>query len=1247
MTNRGVREIMKIQSDDLPRVDLKLVEKDIASAEKNMEKGGNLKENLDQLSLCCGDKAFNHPQWSLLAGRIQMEIIHSEVPKLFSEATLKMKPILDTQYYKFVSENTGKLDEIIRRSNDFNFDIFAVSTLRKSYLAHLKVDEKSFLMETPQYMYLRVATFLHKPDMRSIEETYIALSNGDYSHATPTLFNAGMRRPQLSSCFREGTEVVTVNRGVVEIQDVKIGDLVVTHLGNVKPVEQLHKNKLNDRKLYNVHVTGGPAFDVTENHRLWAIQKNGDGKPKWTPVEYLCPGDFIGIPPINRESYTIEVDITKYKSENHEFIFKNEKVIPLTVTKRLDHLNGTGKMIERRRRSSSLNKTILFDEEMCFFIGAWYGDGCIIQSTWKEKKTASGISLVATAKNEKLAFYWKKIGDKKFGLEGKVHRQQSKGRAELVYIYYHSVLLANFFVKCFGKGFNGKKLWKNFYNLGGKEIYSLACGLMSTDGCMTNTGRFVMQLSNQPFIKSLYHLFRSNGVEVSVSYFGREKSKGSTQDLGNITFPSDYIDPKDLWKTYNDDRLLKKKKDGIDSMNYRVTEYNKQRFSRLQSKILIENELPEYVYTIGVADDHSYCIAGIVAENCFLSMVDDEMGSITKAWHDQGIISMNSGGLGYDYNRLRHSEIGQHGFSRGVVPWLKITNEILKTVDQAGKRKGSGTIYLRDWHVDIYEFVELRDEGPEDMRAKDLFLGIMISDLFMERVKNDGVWSLFCPNKVKGMSEKWGVDFEMTYTAAEQAGLFSRQVRARDLWWHMLGQQIKKGMPFFLYMDSVNRKSNQKHSGSVTQSNLCTEIVEVTNNKEIASCVLASLCLSRCVEYNSQIGRWFFNFDKLERLTRELVRNLNNVIDRNYYPPDIPEIKYSNMQHRPLGIGVQGLADAFALLDISWIIPNPSPTRPEPEDRFVVNPKAKKLNDQIFETIYFAAVKESVELAKKDGHYPTFRGSPASQGLFQFDLWEEERFEKSLPDLYDPKVFEKKQKRRSVSSRKKSRYTDDQWEALRNEMVTYGLRNSLLTALMPTASSAHILGNGECFEAFTELIYARTVLSGQFLIVNKHVVRDLEQIGLWNTQTVKTIIASRGSLAQVVPETESQKERLEFLKLKYATVFEIPQKVIVDLAADRAEYIDQTQSMNCHMARPTKKKLNAYHFYTWEKRLKTGMYYLRQKALTDPINFAVDSLAVQPAATEASAEALVPASYVAEKKRNVVCTDEICMSCMG
>ena len=427
-----IKAVITKHSLDLSKVDLSLVRRDINEAISSVNYGTTEKHVLEQLSLACSDKAFIHTQWALLAGRIQIEIIHNEVPKLFSESTLKLQPILNNEYFNFVIEHSNSLNEMIRKDNDYNFDIFSVSTLRKSYLAHLKINDKSIIMETPQYMYLRVASYLHFPDLKSIEETYISLSNGDYAHATPTLFNSGLKKPQLSSCF------------------------------------------------------------------------------------LLC--------------------------------------------------------------------------------------------------------------------------------------------------------------------------------------------------------------------------------------------------------------------------------------------------------------------------------------------VSDTMNSITKAWHDQAIISMNSGGLGCDYSQIRHSEIGQHGISRGIVPWLKITNEILKTVDQAGRRKGSGTIYLRDFHIDIPEFIELRDEGPEETRAKDLFLGLMISDLFMRRVERDEMWSLFCPNRAKGLADKYGAEFESAYIQFEKDKIYSSQIKARDLWSNILKMQIKKGMPFILFMDACNSKSNQKHSGVIRCSNLCCEITEVTNDQEVASCTLGSLSLNKCVE---------------------------------------------------------------------------------------------------------------------------------------------------------------------------------------------------------------------------------------------------------------------------------------------------------------------------------------------------------------------------------------------------------------
>jgi ribonucleoside-diphosphate reductase alpha chain len=813
-------EILKKHSTDLSRVDLNIIDKDIIQAESNLKNGKDKTIILEHLSRVCNDKTLVHPEWSILAGRILMETIHQIVNHTFTEGTRSMCPILDPSYHDFVTKNGKILESFLRTERDYSFNIFAVATLKKSYLAHLKVADKSYLMETPQYMYLRVATYLHFPDLLAIQKTYESLSKGFYSQATPTLFNAGMKKPQLSSCF--------------------------------------------------------------------------------------------------------------------------------------------------------------------------------------------------------------------------------------------------------------------------------------------------------------------------------------------------------------------------------------------------------------------------------LGSVSDDMEGISKSWHDQAIISMNSGGLGYDYSSIRHSEIGQHGFSRGLTPWLKITNEILKTVDQGGKRKGSGTMYNRTWHVDIYEFIELRDEGPEDMRAKDLFLALMVDDLFMRRVENDQEWSLFCPNKAKGLADSWGQEFEDLYHQYEEKGFASHVVKARDLWNNILTMQIKKGMPFMVFMDAINAKSNQKHAGMIRCSNLCVEIALNTGPDEIASCILGSIALNKCVVTMThvELGKDYsradlggrdntppdyktFDFEMLERLVAEEVRNKNNVIDRNYYPRDIPEIRYSNMRHRPIGIGVQGYADALAMLDLSWVVPNPYYNENDiHSQKYLLSPELKKLNADIFETMYYAAVRESIALAKIYGHYETFPGSPASKGEFQFDMW---------PN----------------GANKQSRYTKKQWDDLRQDMVRHGLRNSTLLSIMPTASSAHILGNQEACEPFNELIYARSVLSGQFMLVNKHMVEDLRAINLWDDQTVKTIIKSKGSLQNVTLEPQDvRNDRLDFLKIKYLTVFEIPQASILELGADRGIYICQTESRNCHMPVPTRTKLNAYLFRAWKLGLKTAMYYLRQKSRSDPINFSADDQII-PAPPEVE----ITTQSDGRKKRTIVCTDDVCMSC--
>ena len=479
-------------------------------------------------------------------------------------------------------------------------------------------------------------------------------------------------------------------------------------------------------------------------------------------------------------------------------------------------------------------------------------------------------------------------------------------------------------------------------------------------------------------------------------------------------------------------------------------------------------------------------------------------------------------------------------------------------MDQGGgKRKGSIAIYLEPWHADIFPFLELRkNHGNESDRARDLFYALWINDLFMQRVQADEMWSLFCPNEAPGLADVYGDEFKELYEKYESEQRYRRQVKAQQLWFAILDAQVETGTPYMLFKDACNAKSNQKHLGTIQSSNLCTEIVQYTSKDETAVCNLASINLSKFVDANSKE----FDFDKLVEITRIVTRNLNKVIERNYYP--IPEAKNSNFRHRPIGIGVQGLADTFQLLHL-------------PFD----SESARQLNTDIFEAIYYGAVTASIELAKDLGEaYETFEGSPASQGLLQFDLWNV-----------------------TPSS---GRFD---WGTVKSDLSKYGMRNSLLLAPMPTASTAQILGNNESVEPFTSNMYNRRVLAGEFTVVNKHLLRLLNEKGLWTDKVRNRIIADGGSV-QNVPEIPTD------IKQVYKTVWEISQRTILDMAADRAPYICQSQSLNVHIAEPTTGKLTSMHFYAWKKGLKTGMYYLRTRPKADAIQFTVnkEDLTVQP-----------------------------------
>ncbi|MDB5090661.1 MAG: ribonucleoside-diphosphate reductase subunit alpha [Mucilaginibacter sp.] len=538
--------------------------------------------------------------------------------------------------------------------------------------------------------------------------------------------------------------------------------------------------------------------------------------------------------------------------------------------------------------------------------------------------------------------------------------------------------------------------------------------------------------------------------------------------------------------------------------------------------------------------------------SCFLlTMKDDSIDGIYDTLKQTAKISQSAGGIGLSIHNVRATGSyisGTNGTSNGIIPMLRVFNDTARYVDQGGgKRKGAFAIYLEPWHADIFEFLDLRkNHGKEEMRARDLFYALWVSDLFMQRVEANEEWSLFCPHEAPGLADCWGKEFEKLYKRYEKEGRARKVVKAQELWFAVLDAQVETGTPYLLYKDAANGKSNQQNLGTIKSSNLCTEIIEYTSPDEIAVCNLASLALPRFVKEG------VFDHDKLYEVTYQATLNLNKIIDGNYYP--VKEAEYSNLRHRPIGLGVQGLADAFIMLRLPF----------ESEG-------AKKLNKEIFETIYFASMTASKDLAIKDGPYETFKGSPLSKGQFQFDLW------KVKPES--------------------GRWD---WENLRLDVMNHGVRNSLLVAPMPTASTSQILGNNECFEPYTSNIYTRRVLSGEFVIVNKHLLRDLVNLGLWTGGMKDKIITANGSIQDIAEIPADIKEL-------YKTVWEIKMRTIIDMAADRGAYICQSQSLNLFINSPNASKLTSMHFYAWKKGLKTGMYYLRTQAASQAVKFTVEN----------------------------------------
>jgi ribonucleoside-diphosphate reductase alpha subunit len=539
--------------------------------------------------------------------------------------------------------------------------------------------------------------------------------------------------------------------------------------------------------------------------------------------------------------------------------------------------------------------------------------------------------------------------------------------------------------------------------------------------------------------------------------------------------------------------------------------------------------------------------------SCFLiankgDSIDGIYGTLTECAQ----ISKWAGGIGLHVHQVRANKSrirGTNGQSDGIIPMLRVFNATARYVNQAGRRKGSIAVYIEPWHADIMDFLELRlNQGDEEARCRDLFSAMWIPDLFMKRVEEGGNWSLFCPDKAPGLSDVYGEEFETLYTKYEEEGLANATVPATEVWKAILKSQTETGTPYMLYKDACNKKSNQKNLGVIKSSNLCTEIIEYTDKDETSVCNLASIALPKYVNMETKT----FDYDKLHEVTKTVTKNLNRVIDRNFYP--VETARRSNMKHRPIGLGVQGLADVFILCGLQFDCE-----------------ESRLMNAHIFETIYHAALEASSELAEIDGSYETFKGSPASEGILQPDMWEGET---KFSGRYD-------------------------WDAMRERVKTKGLRNSLLLAPMPTASTAQILGNNECFEPYTTNIYLRRTLAGEFVVVNKHLVDHLKNVGLWSKEMKDLMVKAGGSIQNIVDIPDD-------IKVLYKTVWEISQKCIIDMAADRGHFIDQSQSMNLFMESPTMSKLSSMHMYAWKSGLKTGMYYLRSKAKARPIQFSLE-----------------------------------------
>ena len=1218
----------------------------IDKLESNIYSGINSNELDNQCAEICVNLSTTYPFYSYLGSRFLIYNLHKKTLNNFTDKMLLL-PTINKDWLNYILDNKNDLNNMINYERDYLFDYFGYKTLEKSYL--LK-DNNNNIIERPQDVFLRTAITLQMGNLNKIKETYDKLSLGNYIHASPTLFNSGTNHMQLSSCFVENTEVITMD-GIKNIQDVKINDEIVTHTGKIKKVLQLHKNNLNDRNIMLLNVYNSKPIYVTNNHKFWSIS-DLDLNPKWRSIDELSNDYFIGIPKYdNKICKEIFNNPDIYKYTNNMYLLNN---LHLYNNIKKYYVNLSDVMIYKYKYFRTNYNTKIINIICNNFYNKY--KNIIYINTDIAKLFGIFISIGSTNYMSVL-FKINKISDtinciindimyNNFNINP-VYEYNKNNKS----IIYYSHILTTIFIYYVSN--NYENLIKSMINWDIELLNNFLEGMK-----ISNYKNNDLSIHN-----SLYHVFRLHGINYSY-----------------------YID-----KNYNDFKIcdcfnfLYKKESFVNKKKI----INNNIFLRVDS-ITKTNIKPNYVYTLGIEDDHSYNVEGLICENCFLLGTNDDLTDITKTWNSCAQISKWAGGIGLHISNIRGNNSiihGTGGKSNGIVPFLKVFNEIARWIDQGGKRPGSIAIYLEPHHPDIFEFIELKKNfGSDTERTRDLFLALWVSDLFMKQVENNEDWYLLSNDDCPGLTEVYGINFENLYWKYVNENKYRKKVDARKLWLAILDSQIETGLPYIVYKDSVNQKNNQKNLGTIKSSNLCAEIVQYSDNKEYAVCNLASISLKSCIEeyeFNSNdiwtiysttnckycnyaknylnnfnikyieieknnltfnelklkinknqftypqifinnilIGGWDdfykytcskFNYDKLYDISYLATVNLNKVIDINYYP--IIETKISNMKHRPIGLGIQGLADCLVLLRLKF------------DSDEVID-----FNSKIMETIYLACITASNDIAieryteikelikisiiypeyydkhfiienethnniyhklkptiyelQKNinnttlGSYSTFEGSLFSEGKLQFDMWDNVKLH----------------------------YTE-KWDILKKKVKKYGTRNSLLTALMPTASTSQILGNNECFEFFTNNIYTRKTQAGDFIIVNKYLINDLISIGVWSLKLKDKIISNNGSI-QSIQEIPSN------IKEIYKNIWEIKQLWVLKAALARSPFIDQTQSMNIFMDSPDYQRLTSMHFWGWKNKLKTGMYYLRTKPSSDATKFTIDPTLIKESICE-------------------------------